>query len=236
MAIAWSDFERLRGIKHHRQDYARAKELAHDLDQKLGFFEDRDLAPLKPQAETPELGDSHSSGEPEQTWSHLSADLFQTPYSELCDMVEHLNLRGKSWCDLGAAFGRLGLVLHAFDPSSRYLGFEIVESRVKTAQRVFKDHGLDPHSILAQNLLTLSPSDLTDFDVFYCFDLGLRRSMQSILGSIRESTEIRKRPIICIARGRQSREVIEHEHPWLSQIIAAEHFDHFSVYRSESET
>ena len=230
--IPWSQFQRLRGIEYHREDYTEAKRLAHTLDRELGLLADAELlvsreAPVDPKNSPDSL---------EQTWAHLSPDLFQTPYSELCDIVEHLHklrpLGGSQWCELGAAYARLAFVLHAFDPEIGYQGFEIDAARVVRAQQALERYGISPSVLSRRNLLEVKASEFARFDVFFCFDLGLRSSMSAVMDQIRLSTQVRPRLITMIARGRQSRDVIDHEHPWLSQVHPPEHLDHFSIYRS----
>ena len=72
-------------------------------------------------------------------WAHLSEQSFQTPYPELAQITRAFAIETKlRWTELGAGYGRLGLVLSWLRPQDHYFGFEFVAERVREGQRIFR--------------------------------------------------------------------------------------------------
>jgi hypothetical protein len=163
-----------------------------------------------------------------QTWVGLYPQTFLTPYSEIKQMLEMLQLSaGQRLVDLGAGYGRMGMMLGFFYPEVEFIGYELVEERVKEGNRVLEL--LELPTRLIQQDLTTNQFMLPAADVFFIYDYGevshIRHSLKQI-ESIAESKAIR-----VIARGKGSRSLIEHEHPWLCQINPPIHQERFSIYR-----
>ncbi len=67
-------------------------------------------------------------------------------------------------------------------------------------------------------------------DFFFIYDYGTRPAVQKTLEDLREIA--RSRPITVVGRGRLSRDAIERQHPWLSQVCPPRHFKNYSIYSS----
>src|SRR5882672_6817343 len=97
-------------------EYALAKQQAADIDAHLGYrckaienklYRRREGFPKE-----------------KELWLGLDLQSFQTPYSELIEIVHELNPGdGETWIDLGAGYGRLGIVLGFLCPSIKFIGY-----------------------------------------------------------------------------------------------------------------
>lgn len=166
-------------------------------------------------------------------WSHLSAQVFQTPYPELHQILQHFagepTLR---WVDFGCAYGRLGLVVDWFRPEDLWWGFESVEARVVEGDRILRrwcsDRPRLERADLTQNF------EIPEFDVGFLFDFGSVNAISFFLERLRGQAA--KRPIALIGRGRATRHLISTEHPWLSQVEEPFHTDHWTLYRNRADS
>ncbi len=201
----------------HPEDYPAEKAESERLDREYGFAIE---------ATEQRVRETNSSA---QTWSHLSAQVFQTPYAELRRMVEETDpdRQMRSWVDLGCAYGRLGIILSRLRAGSRFVGVEIALPRVEEARRIYRDLGLDPESIRHGNL---AEEPLPDGDVYFIYDFGHREEIQRTIERLREVARLH--PIRVVGRGRAVRDAIERAHPWLSAVHPPVHHAHYSIYFS----
>lgn len=164
-----------------------------------------------------------------QTWSHLSAQVFQTPYAELERIIAAADpeSRVNTWVDVGAAYGRLGIVLHRTRPNARFIGLEVVPERVIEGRRIFSSLGMDPNLLRCEDVVH---SPLPAAEVYFIYDFGRREAIDGVLEKLR--TQAAASPITVIGRGRSIRDAIERDQPWLSSVRPPQHFPHFSVYFS----
>jgi hypothetical protein len=165
-----------------------------------------------------------------QTWAQVGPRVFQTSYLELRALLENLALPpGACLVDCGAGYARLAFVLHAVDPSARYLGFECVPERVASAQAALARHGCTHARIELANI-GAAEFRLPKAEAYFIYDYGTPAHVAKTLSELRAiATE---QAIQVAARGRLSRDIIEREHPWLSQVHAPRHFGPYSIYRS----
>jgi len=172
--------------------------------------------------------------EPDQElWIGLPPQTLLTPYTEIRSILEILKLRpGSILVDLGAGYGRMGLVIERHYPEISFLGYEWVAARVEAAQALF------PQTPLTRVHLIVADLNDPDFkpisaDAYFIYDFGSRAAIEKTLQDLRSIA--RERSITVVGRGRGCRDAIERNHPWLSQIAKPEHYPHFSIYRSNSE-
>jgi hypothetical protein len=201
--------------------YESAKKDSEEIDRLLGF-----------RLEEVEEEIRSSTGD-RQDWSNLSAQAFQTPYQELADIVRRFQEeRELAWLDLGAAYGRLGLILSILRPQDRFLGLEFVLERVRHGTEVLKP--LCPKAELRLVDVTAADFDLPPFDVLFLFDFGTPAQISSLLDRIQERAL--RSPVTVVGRGRATRHLIETAHPWLSQVERPLHTAHWSLYRSSEKS
>jgi hypothetical protein len=175
-------------------------------------------------------GDHHSWGatlhEGNQTWVGLHPETIQTPYAELARLCAKLSLKnGDHVVDLGAGYGRLGLILHDLYPGVTFHGIEFVSERVEEGQRIYRENGLDP--------LTLSQGDLTAENYFpeeashyFLYDFGKVPHIRGILQQLGEIAD--KKKFTLIGRGKGVRSLISHEFLWLTPGYEEENFSIYS--------
>jgi hypothetical protein len=203
-------------------DYADEKTKSEALDAELGFRiagTESKIADRLANAGNPSR---------QETWNHLSPQVFQTPYAELERIVNAADPEGtiRDWADLGAAYGRLGIVLARLRPHARFIGSEVVPERVYEGRRVYASLGLDPESLVCTDLTLTAPPVA---EIYFIYDFGNREAIDAILEILRERA--RRDTVRIVGRGRGIRDAIERRHPWLS-VIPPFHSAHFSVYRS----
>ncbi|MES2526167.1 MAG: class I SAM-dependent methyltransferase [Bdellovibrionota bacterium] len=206
-------------------------ESSTDIDKHFGFRVTEIETRLLEKARAMGPGGSHHTWgsllhEGNQTWVGLHPETIQTPYSELLRMTEKLELcPGEKVVDLGAGYGRLGILLHHQYPRVKFLGIEYVPERVAEGQRIYQLQGMDPD--------TLTIGDLTagDFfpepaDHYFIYDFGKVPHIRHLLQKLSRVADSRKFTVT--GRGKGIRSLISHEFPWLTSFYDEENF---SIYR-----
>jgi hypothetical protein len=206
-------------------NYADEKLESEKEDLRLGF----EIAGLEIKIRERLAAENQEAPSSSQTWNHLSPQIFQTPYAELERMIAAVDPEATlpRWVDLGAAYGRLGIVLSQVRPNASFLGIELVPERVEEAARVFKCLELPHAEIRCANLTEI---DLPEGDLYFIYDFGTRQEIASVLAKLKERARIQ--PVRVVGRGRLVRDTIEREHPWLSSVVSPVHTEHYSYYRS----
>lgn len=201
-------------------EYAEAQAHADQVDAWLGF--------RIPEAERALRQSPVPAGA--RLWEDLPPRTFQTPYTELRQILERLRPRaGDTIVDLGAGYARLAFVLARHYPGAFFLGYEISSVRVNEARRVLALHH-HTHARLELADLGSPEVQLPWARAYFLYDFGARPAVARVLQEL--SRLARQRPIAVVARGRLSRDLIEREEPWLSQVVPPEAYAHWSLYRS----
>ena len=195
--------------------YSEAKAFSRQLDHELGF---------RIEAVEQVILENH----PHTPWAGLEPQSLQTPYPEIRMMLSKLELQaGQAIVDLGAAYGRMGLVVAAFHPGVRFIGYEVSPERVSEAKRIFD---LLPAQELIQDDISRTDWILPDADVYFIYDFGDLESIIRVIDLLKK--QARQQPITVVGRGRRTRDHIERHEPWLSQVNPPDHCGNFSIYRS----
>lgn len=167
----------------------------------------------------------------EQLWVGLPVRSMLTPYTEIRTLLSQLNPQPEQRVvDLGAGYGRMGFVVGRHYPGVYFIGYEIVRERVDEANRCLKTQN---YPNVQMKVVDLSAPDFkpVEADIYFLYDFGSRAAIDKTLFDLRGIA--RTRPIRVVGRGRASRDAIEREHPWLSQVYPPEHHNHYSIYRSD---
>ena len=204
-----------------------------DIDQHFGYqvkqIEEklyRAAKILRPEGDLNNLGQALHQGH--QTWIGLDPQTLQTPYSELVQICELLDPKPQDlMVDLGAGYGRLGLVLHLLYPGVFFKGFELVAERVIEGNRVFNKFNCSNAILFHQNL-TSKEMKVPLAKYYFIYDYGTTADIRGTLKQLEELTSYHHFQII--ARGKGTRSIIEHEHPWLCTLNPVKHFENFSIY------
>lgn len=169
----------------------------------------------------------HALHQGQQTWVGLDPETLQTPYAELKEICEFLRPKdGEHLVDLGAGYGRLGLVLNGLFPRVFFTGFEYVSERVEEGKRVLNEQGCSRARLLLEDL------SREDFvmplaDYYFIYDYGNIREIRRTLDQLGEIADQKK--ITIVARGKGVRSLIQHFYPWLSSIYDAENFSIYTL-------
>ena len=214
-------------------DYELARLESEKIDLKLGFeveqIENELLIKAKeldPQGNHKTWGAKLHGGN--QTWVGLSHQTLQTPYSELVKMCQHLDpSAGSRVVDLGAGYGRMGLVLKAFYPEVSFLGYEYVAERVVEGKRILSLYECSHSELLVQDL-TAKDFQLPLADFYFVYDYGTVGHIRETLKQFETLADSHKFKLI--ARGKGTRSLIQYEHPWLASIYPSIHEENFSIF------
>ncbi|MFA6237975.1 MAG: class I SAM-dependent methyltransferase [Bacteriovorax sp.] len=115
-----------------------------------------------------------------QTWIGLDFQILQTSYHDLKALFELIKPRPlERIIDLGAGYGRLGIFLHRYYPIAQFLGIELVEERVKEANRVFRTLNAFNKEMIALDLSAIS--ELPEGDIYFIYDFGSVEHIKKIL-------------------------------------------------------
>ncbi len=163
-------------------------------------------------------------------WIGLPPEALLTPYIEFRQILEKLQLApGSTVIDFGAGYGRMGFVVGAHHPGVKFIGYELVPERVFEGARCLREQNCTSAQLLCANID--SPEFvLPEAETYFIYDFSHRAAIDRLL--IRLQQLAKRRSIIVVARGRSSRDAIDHGAPWLSQVVTPEHFQNFSIYRS----
>lgn len=213
--------------------YEMAREDSEKLDLLLGVQvkEIEQLLLQKAQSLAPQ-GDIKTWGaslhEGNQTWVGLSHQTLQTPYSELKKMCELIKPEALSTVvDLGAGYGRMGLILKAFYPEVQFLGYEYVIERVREGQRILDLYDCQK-AVLKQQDLTEQEFELPLAEYYFVYDYGTVPHLRKTLKQFEKLAD--RHMFKLIARGKGIRSLIQHEHPWLTNLCPPIHEENFSIY------
>ena len=134
-----------------------------------------------------------------QTWIGLHPQALQTPY---CEIYSALSLLGHSdirhVVDVGAGYGRVGIVLNVLYPHAKFTGYEIVEKRQLEGNRIYTKYGLDNCNIILKNVLDIE-FDLPKADVYFIYDFSDKDDIRYILQSL--SQRVRSESFYLVIRG-----------------------------------
>jgi hypothetical protein len=213
------------------QDQTQAGRASHskNLDELLGFEVDRierelllKAQKIRPGGHLWSLGQGLHKGS--QTWIGLDPQVIQTPYAELVEILGLLDLEGgKKVVDLGAGYGRMGIVLNSLYPSSSFLGLELVKERVTEGMRIFKKLSLSAE--LIEQDLTQDNVEIPMADIYFIYDFGEIKHIKKILELLPADKKFH-----LVARGKGSQGLIDHKFPWLSDVAAVIRKENFSIY------
>lgn len=160
-----------------------------------------------------------------QTWVGLHPQSILTPYGELARICRELSPGpGELLVDLGAGYGRLGLVLRSLYPGVNFHGIEFVPERVREGQRVFSELGLDP-DWLEEGDLTSPDFRLPEAEYFFVYDFGKIPHQRELLR--RFSVLADRRRFKLVGRGKGIRSLVSHEFPW---VVESHRDENYSIY------
>lgn len=205
----------------------QVKRHSADVDLWLGLSAERIEAEL---IRAKSYSDSH---EDREFWIGTSAQIFQTPYTELREILETLQpAPGETIVDLGAGYGRMAHVLGRHFPGVEFHGYEFVRERCDEGRAAFSRRGLTSARLETKDVTTLDFS-LESAKYYFIYDFGSRADVEKAIENMK--TALSHRSIVVVARGGRTREIIDKKHLWLSYVVPPLHREHYSIYRTQDE-
>ena len=167
-----------------------------------------------------------------QTWVGLDLQTLQTPYSEILRILQLLKIKPyQHIVDLGAAYGRMGVVIGGLYIKNSFVGYEYVKARVDEGNRVYKELGLNRCQLITQDLFA-KDFELPEADVYFIYDYGQVEHIDHTLKQIQAISF--KRPVKVVVRGKFTRKIIADLHPWLDLKYEGKLEELFSIYTASS--
>lgn len=124
-----------------------------------------------------------------QAWIGLSPQVLQTPYSEIAIFLTLLKkFDPKVVIDLGAGYGRMGIVMQTILPNALFFGYEILDIRIDEARRIFTRLGLSNCEIIKQDILSEYFS-LPKADIYFIYDFSVPDDLRIITSKLIEKTD-----------------------------------------------
>lgn len=165
-----------------------------------------------------------------QTWVGLELQTLQTPYSELYRILQLLKLRPyQHVVDLGAAYGRMGIVTGGLLIKNSFTGYEFVKARVDEGNRIYQDLRMTRSKLIEADL-SAKDFELPEADVYFIYDYGQVEHIDRTLNQIRAVSE--KRPVKVVVRGKFTRRIISDRHEWLDVTYEGKLEELFSIYQA----
>ncbi|MBT3980853.1 MAG: methyltransferase domain-containing protein [Bacteriovoracaceae bacterium] len=165
-----------------------------------------------------------------QTWIGLHPQVLLTPYAEISHFLSLFKKYDpKTIVDLGAGYGRVGIVMNALLPKASFIGYEILDVRVKEAQRVFEKYGLENCEMRSQNILDKS-FEMPKADVYFIYDFSDPLDLRIILKRLSEKLSTQR--FFIVARGDGIRSLIQLKFPEFWAVHGAIHKKQWSIYSS----
>lgn len=107
-----------------------------------------------------------------QAWIGLNSQVLQTNYSDIFGSLHFLrSFQINTIVDIGAAYGRVGIVSSAVFPKANFIGYEVVKSRFNEAKRVYFRHKLNNCDFVNVNVLD-DPSSIEAADIYFIYDFS----------------------------------------------------------------
>ena len=163
-----------------------------------------------------------------QSWVGLHPQTLLTPYQELLWMCECVKDTKGHVVDLGAGYGRLGLVMQQCLPDAFYTGVEIVNERVEEGNRIFNLLGCEKARLISADLAS-DRYELPMGDCYFIYDYGTLDHIRWTMGQLQNLSDIHRFQIV--ARGKGIRSLIDAAHPWLHK-VEHQFEQYFSLYRT----
>lgn len=163
-----------------------------------------------------------------QTWVGLNPHTLQTPYSECLKILQLLNLKPyQQIIDLGAAYGRMGIIVGGLYIKNSFTGLEYVKARADEGNRVYNELGIINSKLVHQNLYD-PRFELPEADIYFIYDFGQIHHIEHTLNQLK--CIAKRRPIKIIVRGEFTRKIIREKHSWPSLQYEGRPDQELSIY------
>ncbi len=121
-----------------------------------------------------------------QAWIGLHPQALLTPYCDIFDALKEIDiLEDGHVVDIGAGYGRVGIVLSSLFPRAKFTGYEIVRQRQVEANRVFDKLGLDNAYMSLCDVLD-EDFDLPRASAYFIYDFSEQEDIYYILKTLKQ--------------------------------------------------
>lgn len=207
---------------------------AKKIDSILGFrtkrIEQQLLKKYRAYYKVDDIGNGKELRPGSQTWIGLHPQVLQTPYSEILHFFWLLRKHEiKSVVDLGSGYGRVAIVMKSIFPKASFLGYEIVDVRVRESRRMFEQLQLSNCEILEEDILQ-DDFNLPTADLYFIYDFSDPKDIRQILSKL--SQRLRSERFFLVAKGEGIRSLIQLKFPEFWAVHGAIHRKNWSLYSS----
>jgi hypothetical protein len=165
-----------------------------------------------------------------QTWVGLGTTQLQTHYDELDRICRAVDPRPDAHAvDLGAGYGRMGLVWGHHCRAGRFTGIEWVSERAEEANRVLSRYALCPARVTRQDL-TAPDFVMPVADCYMIYDYGDRADVARTLDQLSELA--REHRFTLVGRGGMTTKAIEARDPWRDPARCIQRDVLYAIYRA----
>jgi hypothetical protein len=145
-----------------------------------------------------------------QTWIGLHPQALQTPYNDIFDALYLLkDFDVKRVVDIGAGYGRVGIVMNCLFPNAYFIGLEILKPRKVEGNRVFEQLELDNCEILLKNVLD-DDFNLPTAQIYFIYDFSELDDICKILDEL--TSRMEKYDFFLITKGERVNYLLEHKY------------------------
>jgi tRNA G46 methylase TrmB len=179
------NFSRVNGV--HGRVHAK------ELDRRLGYKIPRIEVKLQQKYRAYDTFNDQSNRKQHftggQTWIGLHPQVLQTPYNDIFEALDHLSVYEiDSIVDIGAAYGRVGLVASVVFPEASFKGYELVKKRQVEGNRIYRKYGLENCNILHKNVLE-DDFVIPDAQIYFIYDFSEWEDIYDILNVLSKRVE-----------------------------------------------
>lgn len=141
----------------------------------------------------------------------------QSGYSSALIALRYLNLKkGSRFIDLGAGYGRVGLVVGLMRPDVEFIGYEFVPHRVDIATTASAKLGIDQHVSFRTQDLAASDFKIPVADVYYIYDSFSEATYKTVISQLVDIGRQRKITVVTKGNARQQLEAPDQKSNWSS--------------------
>jgi 16S rRNA G527 N7-methylase RsmG len=166
---------------HNTHPRLHSKYLDRDLGFKIGKIEMKLLQQYQAYDKGEDQSNRKKHYEGTQTWVGLNPQVLQTTYTDIYNALMHLkNFPISKVVDIGAGYGRVGLVTNSIYPNASFEGFEIIKKRQTEGNRIFKKYNLERCYIFNQDVLE-DDFQLPAAQIYFIYDFSETEDLVDIL-------------------------------------------------------
>jgi hypothetical protein len=165
-----------------------------------------------------------------KTWVGLDPQTLQTPYSEIWSFLSFLGqFNPEHIVDLGAGYGRVGIVMKMMMNNCHFSGYEFIEERFLEMDRIFKEYDIKNVTLSKENIIGCNFT-FPKADIYFVYDFS---DLPSIKSMVKKFTEIfNERDVFLVVRGKAMRSLIQNQYRELWALNGAIHTENWSIYSS----